>query len=64
MSLGAVIALVIGSGGASLPEVIMLKWLFHWLLLIAFLLEIFSTAVIGGLTFNRFLGWNRWGQSR
>jgi len=52
VSLGAIIALVIGSGGASLPEVILLKKLFHWPLLLAFLLVIFSMAVIGGFTFN------------
>ena len=52
VSIGAIIALVIGSGGASLPEVILLKKLFHWPLLLAFLLVIFSMAVIGGFTFN------------
>lgn len=52
VSIGAIIALVIGSGGASLPEVILLHKLFHWPLLIAFLLVIFSMAVIGGFTFN------------
>jgi uncharacterized membrane protein YraQ (UPF0718 family) len=56
VSMGAVIALVIGSGGASLPEVILLKKLFHWPLLLAFLLVIFSMAVIGGFTFNILLG--------
>lgn len=55
VSLGAIIALVIGSGGASLPEVILLKRLFYWPLLIAFLLVIFSMAVIGGFAFNWFL---------
>jgi len=54
VSMGAVIALVIGSGGASLPEVILLKKLFYWPLLIAFLLVIFSMAVIGGFSFNYF----------
>lgn len=56
VSIGAVIALVIGSGGASLPEVILLKKLFQWPLLIAFLVVIFSMAVIGGYAFNFFLG--------
>jgi len=56
VSMGAIIALVIGSGGASLPEVILLKRLFYWPLIIAFLSVIFSTAVIGGLTFNQFFG--------
>ncbi|WP_413699577.1 permease [Psychromonas sp. KJ10-10] len=52
VSIGAIIALVIGSGGASLPEVILLKRLFYWPLLLAFLMVIFSMAVIGGFTFN------------
>jgi len=55
VSIGAIIALVIGSGGASLPEVILLKKLFQWPLLLAFLLVIFSMAVIGGFTFNALL---------
>ncbi|RDE18072.1 permease [Motiliproteus coralliicola] len=56
VSLGAIIALVIGSGGASLPEVILLKRLFYWPLLAAFLLVIFSMAVIGGFSFNWIAG--------
>ncbi len=52
VSIGAIIALVIGSGGASLPELILLKRLFYWPLLAAFLFVIFSMAVIGGFTFN------------
>jgi uncharacterized membrane protein YraQ (UPF0718 family) len=55
VSMGAIIALVIGSGGASLPEVILLKKLFYWPLLLAFLTVIFSMAVIGGFAFNVFL---------
>ncbi|WP_370277571.1 permease [Pontibacterium sp.] len=55
VSMGAIIALVIGSGGASLPEVIMLKRLFYWPLLIAFLAVIFSMAVIGGFSFNHLI---------
>ncbi|MCK4710096.1 MAG: permease [Gammaproteobacteria bacterium] len=55
VSLGAIIALVIGSGGASLPELILLKRLFYWPLLLAFLAVIFSMAVIGGFTFNQIL---------
>ncbi|MCW8887173.1 MAG: permease [Motiliproteus sp.] len=55
VSMGAVIALVIGSGGASLPEVIMLKRLFYWPLLIAFLAVIFSMAVVGGFAFNHLI---------
>lgn len=52
VSMGAIIALVVGSGGASLPELILLKRLFYWPLLIAFLGVIFSMAVIGGYGFN------------
>jgi uncharacterized membrane protein YraQ (UPF0718 family) len=52
VSIGAIIALVIGSGGASLPEMILLKRLFYWPLLLAFLVVIFSMAVIGGYSFN------------
>jgi len=56
VSIGAIIALVIGSGGASLPEVILLKKLFKWPLLLAFLGVIFSMAVMGGYLFNTLLG--------
>ena len=55
VSIGAVIALIIGSGGASLPELILLKRLFYWPLLIAFLIVIFSMAVIGVYSFNYFI---------
>jgi len=54
VSIGAVIALVIGSGGASLPEMILLKRLFRWPLLLAFLMVIFTMAVVGGYSFNFF----------
>ncbi len=56
VSVGAIIALVIGAGGASLPEAILLKRLFYWPLMLAFLGVIFSMAVIGGFSFNLFLG--------
>lgn len=52
MSLGAVIALIIGGAGASLPEVTMLKGLFRWPLLIAFLSSVFFMAVTAGLIMN------------
>lgn len=55
VSVGAIIALVIGSGGASLPEMILLKKLFYWPLLLAFLGVIFTMAIIGGFSFNYFL---------
>ena len=56
VSMGAIIALVIGSGGASLPEMILLRRLFHWQLLVAFLVVIFFMAIIGGFGFNAFFG--------
>lgn len=52
MSLGAVVALVIGGAGASIPEVVMLKRIFKSPLLGAFLTAIFSIAVASGLIFN------------
>lgn len=55
MSLGAVIALIIGGAGASLPEVTMLKGLFRLPLLGAFLAAVFFTAVASGLIMNAVL---------
>ncbi|XOV80966.1 MAG: permease [Aestuariibacter sp.] len=52
MGLGALMALVIGSGGASLPEVILLKSLFRNPLIIAFLTVVFSIAIIAGLVMS------------
>lgn len=52
VSIGAVMALVIGAGGASLPEMIMLKRLFRWPLLLAFVSVILLMAIVGGYTFN------------
>lgn len=52
MSLGAIVALVIGGAGASIPEVVMLKRIFKAPLIGAFLAAIFSIAVAAGLIFN------------
>lgn len=52
MSIGAVFALVIGGAGASLPEVIMLKGLFRWPILFAFLISVFGMAIVTGYTMN------------
>jgi len=52
MSVGAVMALVIGGTGASIPEVSMLTAIFKKKLLIAFILTIFAVAVIAGYLFN------------
>ena len=49
MSMGAIMSLTIGGAGASLPEMIMLKRLFQWPLLFAFILLVFTTACLTGL---------------
>ncbi|MEA3290816.1 MAG: permease [Pseudomonadota bacterium] len=48
MGLGAVIALVIGGAGASLPEVVMLKRMFRWPILTVFLISVFGIAITTG----------------
>lgn len=48
MGVGAVIALVVGGAGASLPEMVMLKRMFRWPILIAFLFSVFSIAITTG----------------
>ena len=52
MGLGAVMALIIGSAGASLTEVILLKSIFKTQMIIAFLLVIFSMAVGAGFMYQ------------
>jgi len=47
-SLGPVLALTVGGAGASLPEMIMLKRLFRWPLLLAFVLVVLGTACLTG----------------
>ncbi|WP_448565792.1 permease [Thalassotalea ganghwensis] len=48
MSVGAVMSLTIAGAGASLPEMVMLKRLFHWPLLLAFITSVFLTACFTG----------------
>jgi len=48
MSMGSVISLTIAGAGASLPEMIMMKRMFHWPLMFAFIFVVFSTACITG----------------
>lgn len=55
MSLGAVIALIIGGAGASLPEVAMLKGMFRLPLLIAFIGSVMLMAVSAGFLVNLIL---------
>ncbi len=54
MGMGAVMALIIGSAGASLTEVILLKSMFKKQMIIAFLLVIFGMAILAGFLFNLF----------
>jgi len=52
MGLGAVMALIIGSAGASLTEVILLKSIFHNTMIAAFLTVILSMAIGSGLLYS------------
>ncbi|HOK58506.1 MAG TPA: permease [Methanothrix sp.] len=52
MSVGAVLALVIGGAGASIPELSLLSAMFEKRLLAAFVLTIFTTAVAAGYLAN------------
>jgi uncharacterized membrane protein YraQ (UPF0718 family) len=52
MSVGAVIALIIGGAGMAIPEMSMLAGIFKKRLVGAIVLVIFFTAVIGGYVFN------------
>ncbi|MGY5453183.1 permease [Agarivorans sp. MS3-6] len=52
MSLGAVMALIIGSAGASLTEVILLKSIFKNPMIVAFLMVILSMAISAGFLYN------------
>ncbi|SHI09383.1 permease [Ferrimonas marina] len=52
MGMGALMALIIGSAGASITEVILLKTLFRSQMIIAFLAVIFTMAFSAGLLFS------------
>lgn len=52
MGLGAVMALIIGGGGASLTEVILLKSMFRMPMIIAFLVVILGMAILAGYLFQ------------
>lgn len=54
MSLGAVMALIIGSAGASLTEVILLRSMFKRPMIVAFLTVIFAMAILAGALFTVF----------
>ncbi len=52
MGLGAVMALIIGGGGASLTELVLLKSMFRMPMIIAFLVVILGMAVAAGYLFQ------------
>ncbi len=52
MGLGAVMALIVGGGGASLTELILLKSMFKTPMIIAFLVVILGMAVLAGYLFQ------------
>lgn len=54
MSMGAVIALIIGGAGMAIPEMAMLASIFHKRLVASIAGVIWATAVIGGFVFNLF----------
>lgn len=55
MSLGAVIALIIGGAGMAIPEMSMLLSIFKTRVIAAIVVLVFLTAVIGGYAFNWFV---------
>lgn len=55
LSYGSVMALTIGGAGASLPELIILKRIFQWPLLLAFIGVVFITACITGVSIDLLL---------
>ncbi|KYH33425.1 permease [Neomoorella mulderi] len=52
MSLSTLVALIIGGAGASIPEVTLLASIFKPRLVVAFVLTIFTVAVLAGYVFN------------
>jgi len=52
MSIGAVMALIVGGAGASIPELIILASIFRRKLLVWFVVTILSVAVLAGYGFN------------
>ncbi len=52
MSVGAVIALIIGGAGMAIPEMSMMASLFRRRLVVAMVATIFMTAVVGGVAFD------------
>ena len=55
-SIGVVMALIIGGAGASIPSLSMLAAIFKRGLLVVFVVNILTVAVITGFAFNAFIG--------
>lgn len=55
MSYGSVMALTIAGAGASLPEMVILKRIFQWPLLLAFIAVVFLTACLTGFSIDALL---------
>ena len=55
MSMGAVIALIIGGAGMAIPEMAMLTSIFRKRLVVAVVAVVWMTAVVGGYVFNTLL---------
>jgi uncharacterized membrane protein YraQ (UPF0718 family) len=55
MSMGAVIALIIGGAGMAIPEMAMLASIFRKRLVASIVVVIWFTAVVGGYVFNTIL---------
>ncbi|MCR4403644.1 MAG: permease [Firmicutes bacterium] len=55
MSIGTVMALVLGGAGASIPEVLLLNAIFRKRLVVAFVITIFVVATVAGYLFNMLL---------
>lgn len=53
LSMGTIMSLAIGGAGASLPEMIMMKRMFRWPLMFAFLGMVITTATVGGFVFEQ-----------
>jgi uncharacterized membrane protein YraQ (UPF0718 family) len=56
MALGSVMALIIGSAGASLTEVILLKSIFKNQMIVAFLTVILGMAIAAGFLYSFIFG--------
>ena len=55
MSIGAIMALIIGGAGASIPEVTLLNTIFKKKMVILFVVSVFLVATITGYMFNMFI---------